>query len=248
MAWRGRAFTLIEVLIAIIVLAVGVVGVIALVPTAVKTATTTSDSLAASEHARSVVEALRLAARDHYHEVWGPDAAGTGREVKSAFLLLPHPAALGGGGLPQAFDSSKNLDPKVFEHRACILLPHQDGNEKIFVYPRVGSGSEVAGENGQGNALNALDDFSDRPGEPEVRATYVLERPAGEVVAAPYSFALAVRRAKVGGVAQSGLYLVRVSIYKGHVAFDKSKQDRDATPPVSVFHTELMVGPVKTGG
>ena len=58
---RRRAFTLIEVLIAIVVLAVGILGVISLIPTSVRTAASTTDQLVMADLARSVLDALRFA-------------------------------------------------------------------------------------------------------------------------------------------------------------------------------------------
>lgn len=75
------------------VLVVGVLGVFALVPTSVQTAGETVDQLTLAERAESILQPVRLGARDA-REVWGPDPVTGRRARRHAFILLPLPAAL----------------------------------------------------------------------------------------------------------------------------------------------------------
>ena len=83
------------------------------------------------------------------------------------------------------------------------------------------------------------------PDEWLVRDTFRLEAPAGTLIP-PYSFAFAVQRAKVDGVARDGLYLVTVFLFKGFLPYDPASPAQEPAP-VAVYTTELMAGPASTG-
>lgn len=235
-------------LIALVVLVIGILGIFALVPTAVRSASSTVDELHASQQARSIVEALRLGARDLSHEVWRD--TGTGRSLQHAFFFFPHPAALPPGTpSPTVYLPDGRVDPAVFDHRACILLPH--GVDKTFVYPRAlpyPGGGGIAGENGRGDALQARDDLAPPPGEPLVRRTYGNASFAADGSPLPgYSFAVVISRARVEGASVDGLYRVSVMLYHGFTDFDPTSGTEEKRP-VAVYTTELMVGPAAGSG
>ncbi|MCO5171276.1 MAG: prepilin-type N-terminal cleavage/methylation domain-containing protein [Planctomycetes bacterium] len=235
---RRGGFTLLEVLIALVVLVVGILGILALVPTAVRTAGDAVDDLVAAQQAHSVVAALRLGARDLYHEAWvdTPD----GRRLAHAFFLFPHPAATPPGQPPPAARRPDGaIDPAIFDHPACILLPH--GTDASFVYPRA---TPIAAENGQGDAAAARDDMARAPGEPLVRRAYGGPAAAADGTPLPgYAFALLVQRASVDGARVDGLYRVTVLLYHGFGAWDPASPT-DEPAPMAMYTTELMVGPM----
>lgn len=235
---RRRGFTLLEVLIALVVLVIGILGILALVPTAVRTAGDAVDDLVAAQQAHSIVAALRLGARDLYHEAW-VDAPG-GRRLAHAFFLFPHPAALPPGEAPPpARRPDGAVDPSIFDHPACVLLPH--GVDASFVYPR---GAPVAAENGAGDAALARDDMARAPGEPLVRRVYGGAAAAADGTALPgYAFALLVQRASVDGARVDGLYRVTVLLYHGFTPWDPASPAEEPRP-IATYTTELMVGPV----
>lgn len=231
---QGGGFTLVEVLIALVVLVVGILGIFALVPTSTRSAADSVDDLAASQEVHSVLAALRLAAREHHHEVW--TGAPPARRLQHAFLLFPHPAALPPGQSPPTpLRADGSADPAVFDHPACLLLPH--GVDKAFVYPRAAApaGQGIARENGLGDAAAARDDLARPPGEPLVRRTF-----AGED---DRSFALLIERAVVDGQRVDGLYRVTVLLYRGFEPWDPASPTDEARP-VATYTTELMVGPM----
>lgn len=240
---RSRTgFTILEVLIALVVLVIGILGIFALVPTAVRSAASTVDELHASQQARSIVEALRLGARDLSHEVWRD--TGTGRELVHAFFWFPHPAALPAGQPPPpVLLADGTVDPAVFDHPACILLPH--GVDRTFVYPRAAApgGAGVAVENGRGDARAARDDLAPGPGEPLVRRVYGGAGFAPDGTPLPgYSFALMLSRARVDGASTDGLYRVSVLLYHGFTPYDPAAPTEEKKP-IAVYTTELIVGP-----
>ncbi len=230
----GGGFTLVEVLIALVVLVVGILGIFALVPTSVRTAGASVDDLAASQEVHSIVAALRLGARDLSHEVW--TGAPPARRLQHAFFLLPHPAAIAPGETPPVvLRPDGTVDPAIFDHPACILLPH--GTAATFVYPRAAApgGQGIARENGDGAAAAARDDLARPAGEPLVRRTYPID--------ADRSFALVIERAAVDGQRVDGLYRVTVLLYRGFVPWDPASPTDEARP-VASYTTELMVGPM----
>jgi type II secretory pathway pseudopilin PulG len=246
---RASAFTLLEVLIALVVLVVGILGVLALVPASVQTAGETVDQLTLAEHAESIVATLRLAAREHAHEVWQvTDPVSGARTLRHAFLLFPHPAALPlGRAVPAALRPDGTADPAVFDDRACILLPVR--SDKTFVYPRASvaeGGAGVAVENGLGDVTAARDDMARPAGEPLVRAVYGNQTVAADGKPLPgYSFALVVQRARVDGARRDGLYSVTVLLFKG---FRPWGPDVAESAPVAIYTTELMAGPMTIPG
>lgn len=236
---RTHGFTLLEVLIALVVLGLGVIGILSIVPTGVRSAAAAADSMAADELAASVVAALRLAAAERTHVAW--EEVDGARQVQRAFLLLPLPEAyLDEAGVPRGLPTPD--DPAVFGSRACLLLPF--GSERVFVYPRRGEPEQVARENGQGDPARARDDGQRINGEPLVRRVYggrSYTGPDGKLKRG-LGYALSIQRAEVGGRPRDGLYSVTIYVYRGFEPWEPGSPAEEAEP-LAIYTTELMAGP-----
>lgn len=242
---RRAGFTLLEVLIALVVLVLGILGVAAIIPQSVRTAGDTVDALALSDQARSVVAALKLGARERCHEVW--TGSGPTRRLAHAFIVLPHPDVATAPAVVVRADGS--VDPAIFGHEACILLPVglPSGMDKQFVYPRSTRGSGIAAENGGGSVAAARDDAARPAGEPLVRAVYGGRQTGPDGRPLPgYGFAFTIQRARPGGIPKDGLYLVTIHLFKGFEPWEPAGGAAEKAP-VAVYTTELMAGPLRAG-
>lgn len=215
---RTRGLTLLELLVATFVLCVGILGVLAALPTVAAGSNRVESTLEGSDAARAIADALREGARGSTHVVWevAPDGRRTPRSV---YLLLPYAPAGAGGA----------AEPGVFGERCCLLLPH--GTDKVFTYPRAGDAAEIARKNGGGDAGAAVEAV-----EPE--DVFALAPDAGEE-ARGTSFAIRVQRARVAGQPRDGLYRFAVHVYRGQTPGELPLPAKQ----VATLATELFVGP-----
>jgi hypothetical protein len=106
--------TLIEILIAIIVLTIGVISILAIFPASIKSASSSVDDTVAAKIAESVSDALNIAMRAASAE----DVAGS----KSSKAIIVHDGLPGGSyefALPLPMDPPPGRDqPRFFAHQA----------------------------------------------------------------------------------------------------------------------------------
>lgn len=190
----SSGLTLIEVLIAAVVLGVGLLGLLAAVPGLVRSGNQVALDLVVEEQAQSAWTALREGARHHTHTRW----AGTPRRPETVFLLLPHPAA------QPALDPAS---PAVLGEPGCLVLPW--GGDEVLVYPRAGDAAAIAAA----NAARQPADLSPRTGGHGAEALFPLPRGAGGLEA-ELGLAIRVQRARVQGRAQDGLYRVALLFFR----------------------------------
>lgn len=198
-----------EILISIVVLALGMLGLASLLPSAAKSAACAEQRIKSAQHAREVLAAVLAGAQD-VHLRW--ERHEQGRDLRGAFFFLPHPAAAPPEGAPGP-TAPEVFGLEVFGRRDLILLPL--GSDKVFVFPRADEAREVAARNGDGAVVSALDD---RPqldlSEASQRPVYLLDAPPAGVDRLATSFALAVQRRRVHGVARDGLYAVTILVFR----------------------------------
>lgn len=196
----SSGLTLIEVLIAAVVLGVGLLGLLAAVPGLVRSGNQVALDLAVEEQAQSAWTALREGARRHTHTRW----AGTPRRPETVFLLLPHPAAASTPAVDPA-------SPAVLGERGCLVLPW--GGDEVLVYPRAGDAAAIAAA----NAARQPADRSARTGGLGAEALFLLQ-PApggpGAGLGAELGLAIRIQRARLQGRAQDGLYRVALLFFR----------------------------------
>lgn len=216
-----RGLTLLELLVAMFVLGVGVLGLMAALPVLAASGARVEGTLEASAALPMILDTLREGARRHTHVVW--DATGSRGEPRSVYMLLPFGSA---GGATESPPGA--APPGVFGERGCILLPF--GTDAVFTYPRAGDATEVAAKNGGGDATRAQEALT-----PE--ALYPLVPAPGD--GAHAAFALRVQRARVAGQPRDGLYVFAVLLYRAQAA----APGEDLGRLVAQVVTELAVGP-----
>jgi len=209
-----RSFTLLEILLTLVVLAIGLLGVISLLPPALTTADHVARSHEVCHQARVLQDALQAAALDPRVRL---DAGG---EVESLCLVLRHPAA--------EDELAFAADEQLFGSRACLLLPH--GVDKVFSYPRGEVAAEIARANGQGTVALARDDRALSAEARSAGSSYSLPRADR---AARVSFKLELQRAWVAGAARDDLYHVSLRFF-----VESADGERQ---PLQEFSSELYV-------
>jgi prepilin-type N-terminal cleavage/methylation domain-containing protein len=146
---RRRGFTILEILIAIVILVLGISGIVALFPTAIEAGNKTVEDCYAAAITQSVVDAIAVGIRVSQFRVL--DRPVVGRAWK--YFILNHD-----GVYDRMVKSPQNFqsDPNISHSDWCILLPQgPDPNvdptkEPWFVYPscpqrsfEIGDGSSV---------------------------------------------------------------------------------------------------------
>jgi prepilin-type N-terminal cleavage/methylation domain-containing protein len=215
---RARsAFTLVEILIATVILSIGLVGVLSLVVAALKTSGQVVESGFASTIARSVYEALRAGARQYSFVL--QDNASPPNTFRG-FLLICDGVNDGGSttppALPNPLDTATTLSTKLTTLQGsdfAIFLPPPPAttgatNEIYYVFPRPeGSAGATVSPTGTATENQSFADDS----YPTPRAGY---GGAAEVVYdvrrvynfnSQYGYAVSIHRAAAPTLASSGV-------------------------------------------
>lgn len=133
---RGRrAFTIIEILIAIVVLVLGITGIVALFPTAIESGNQTVEDTYAATVTQSVVDAISVGIRESRYSHRAP---ATNRVW--TYFLLNHDGVMDDPvQTPEAYADTTG---KIWAKDFCVLLPQsavadnfQSANEPTFVFP-----------------------------------------------------------------------------------------------------------------
>ena len=134
---RHRGFTLIEILIAVVVLSIGLVGILAVFPTAIKKGAETAEDTYAGIFAQSVIDAVRVGVRENR----GVDAADR------QYFIFQHDGVLFDetvqpDGKPLTINNKTALQEAEWSLNGVIVLPKAPtpnntivGVEPIYVYP-----------------------------------------------------------------------------------------------------------------
>jgi type II secretory pathway pseudopilin PulG len=205
---RGAGFTLVEILIPIVVLAVGLLGVLALLTGALRTSGGAVESTFAASLARSVYESLREGARRRAFMVEDGNLLIRGfvfvhEGVKDRNDLPPPtlediPTTWGPEEKPK-LDALRRSDFVIF----LPVKPTAGNEEPYFVFPRPGGAEADNAYKGEGRdnwlstrldvrAVYRLRDTRPPPSEPRPEASD------------QYGFAIAVRRAMAPRLTNAG--------------------------------------------
>lgn len=142
---RKSGFTILEILIAIVILVLGISGIIALFPTAIESGNQTVQDSYAAAITQSVIDALAVGIREGRHRVADTDNPP---RVWNYFIFDHDGVYDAMVPRPQAYDA----DPNISMADWCILLPMgKDPNidplqEPWFVYPSVPNRPVEVGE------------------------------------------------------------------------------------------------------
>lgn len=220
---RRLGFTILEILIALVVLGVSVLGVLALLVTSTKVAGEVVEDTFAATLARSTFEAARVAARERGF------AVNEGGRVIRGFVLtergmsntVPAPgaslAAAPANFVPPTLPTGPNDTAALGGLRASdftIFLPNTPTNvtgntNAVFVFPRPNGAAADNAFPGADNTLTPpLVNARGAPVPLDVKRTYQLSHHAGasamtgdiavsREAADQYSFAIVVRQARV---------------------------------------------------
>lgn len=145
---RRRGFTILEILIAIVVLVLGITGIIALFPTAIESGNKTIEDSYASAITQSVVDAFTVGLREsryQYRTGTGPTARTYTYFVFNHDGVVDGPPMSAGSPATQAYADYQNANgPWNLQRKDwCIVLPECAGSEPntaiqsepIFLYP-----------------------------------------------------------------------------------------------------------------
>lgn len=213
---RDAGFTIMEILIAIVILVVGLVGIMALFPAAIQSGNRTVEDSYAASIAQSVLDAINVGIRENrYDRDWGSGPVHffifqhDGIPIQD-FTDLAQPG--GSGSYLQDLNVEANARQAAgSDHRFLILLPTNEtdtGTTFTFIYPKDDIGSDI--RNPASNGLN--DTTRDNPSctvcaNEHVREIYRLgtqnafetdlPAPAGDDPYEQYGFTIKIRRAKI---------------------------------------------------
>lgn len=147
---RGAAFTLIEILIAIVVLVLGITGIVALFPTAIDSGNRTVEDTYAATITQSVVDAISVGLRESRYTWTADSGAGEGRVW--TYFVFNHDGVVDlAPGEPEDFESGRHTlaaggeeADKIWTRDYCVVLPQStattpenlsSANEPFFTYP-----------------------------------------------------------------------------------------------------------------
>lgn len=235
---RDRGFTLMEILVALFVMAIGLSTIMAVFPAGIKRGNETVKDTYSGILAESVMDALKVALREN--RFLDPEGQGT-------YIVFDHDGVTDD-------PSTHNTKKPDWDKDYILLLPEYFSRTetKIFVYPETSTN-----KNGGGSAAKAEDDgervVEDRHGnmDPQIEMTYqvgqfllkraqdpeVSEYEKREIISKDpymqYSFAIKISRARtdsdrngridVNDAYSNFLYQVTVNIYRNFNAEPKSK-------------------------
>ncbi len=160
---RDGGFTIMEILIAIVILVIGITGIVALFPTAIESGNKTVEDTIAASTTQSVMDAIAVGIRESRFTV-----SGTNNRIWSYFVFQHD-----GVADPPAVDPSDFTALDVHGADWCVLLPaksitNQTANttandEPVYFYPRPGPGGAtgtIAADNGGGDPEGALSNLT----------------------------------------------------------------------------------------
>ncbi|MBI4577291.1 MAG: prepilin-type N-terminal cleavage/methylation domain-containing protein [Planctomycetes bacterium] len=156
---RQAGFTIIEILIAVVVLSIGLVGILAVFPTAIKTGAKTTEDSYAGIIAQSVMAAVQVGVRENRGRLGGagtPEFFVLQHEGVGQYIQVPTGESLATGTIQthtianKTALSSSGLND--FRKSCIIVLPPRPGasensafqNEVVWIFPNTqgfGSGS-----------------------------------------------------------------------------------------------------------
>lgn len=132
---RKRGFTIIEILIAIVVLVLGITGIVALFPTAIESGNQTVEDTYAATITQSVVDSISVGIRESRYSYRGPST----QRVWTYFLLNHDGVIDKPVTVPEDYAESTG---KIWARDYCVLLPqsagidnYQSNLEPTFVFP-----------------------------------------------------------------------------------------------------------------
>ena len=137
---QGTGFTIMEILIAIVVLVLGITGIVALFPTAIESGNQTVEDTYSSTICQSVVDAIAVGLRESRYSYATPNPPRTWH-----YFIFNHDGVIDAPPRnPERYDTAAG-DPNgpPFDKDYCILLPQSPagGNNKVaamepvFLYP-----------------------------------------------------------------------------------------------------------------
>jgi type II secretory pathway pseudopilin PulG len=144
---RRAAFTILEILIAIVVLVLGITGIIALFPTAIESGNKTVEDTYAATITQSVVDAIAVGLRESRY-TWRDDV----NSRTWTYFVFNHDGVLDPApGAPENFETGQrvvagggSVPDEIWKRDYFVLLPQSRNdpntntvatNEPIFVYP-----------------------------------------------------------------------------------------------------------------
>ena len=151
----GRGgFTLIEILIAIVVLVLGIVGIISLFPTAIESGNKTVEDSYAAAITQSVVDAITVGIRESRYTYQPP-----GSPLSWTYFLFNHDGVVDAPPIqPEDYD---NAQDSLWLRDYCILLPKgvNPNNDRYefeytFIYPIPQTPASELEQRSPGNLIN----------------------------------------------------------------------------------------------
>ncbi|RMG14288.1 MAG: prepilin-type N-terminal cleavage/methylation domain-containing protein [Planctomycetota bacterium] len=153
-----RGFTIIEILIAIVVLVLGITGILALFPTAINSGNQTVEDTYASAITQSVVDAVTVGLRESRY-TWAVPSTG---EVWTYFIFN-HDGVL--DAPPTKPEDLENATDSMWKKDYCVILPRSKvagansdrTQEPAFIFPVPNqNGSDEGTQDDQRNPLTKL--------------------------------------------------------------------------------------------
>ncbi len=143
---RAIGFTILEILIAIVVLVLGITGIVALFPTAIESGNKTVEDTYAATITQSVVDAIAVGLRESRYTYRSPDGTVWTYFVFNHDGVIDRPP-----GEPEKFTDGKaqiegggSVNDEIWKKDHCVILPQSnsgapenfDSNqEPFFLYP-----------------------------------------------------------------------------------------------------------------
>jgi hypothetical protein len=136
---RAREFTILEILIAIVVLVLGITGILALFPTAIDSGNKTVEDSYSAAITQSVVDAVAVGLRESRYSWTSP----TTKTVWTYFIFNHDGVIDKAPDLPEELEGSGASGDQMWRKDYCIILPRSSvvGNnidaskEPVFIYP-----------------------------------------------------------------------------------------------------------------
>lgn len=197
---RRGGFTILEILIAVVVVSVGLIGVLALLGQSLRKSGKVVEEGYAMSLARSVQSGLRDGARERAFMV---DNSGT--PVKGFIWLHAGLGTTAPAPLPTSPSDTSSLTALYKDDHAVFLprKPTTGTGDPIFVYPRPNGSTDPTSENqGYNDDWNGTD--------LKVTRVFKVPAPAGLDTRVPadnsvqYGFAIAIQRAKTPSILSNG--------------------------------------------
>jgi len=135
---RRKGFTIIEILIAIVVLVLGITGIVALFPTAIESGNQTVEDTYSATITQSVVDAISVGLRESRYSYRTPPP---GRVW--TYFILNHDGVMDAPvRTPENFLDNDAAEGQIWRKDYCVVLPQGtavqnqlSANEVTFVYP-----------------------------------------------------------------------------------------------------------------